>query len=393
MSWPQVPLGEVAEISAGGGAPQDQDDFGDEGHPFIRAGSIKGLVAGSQPNALEHLSPATAAKHGLRLFPLNTVLFAKSGMSAAIGLVHRLSWPAYVVNHLAAVVCGQKLDSSFLYQYIRAFSPARLIQDPAYPSIRLSDIADLKIPLPPLPEQRRIAAILDQADALSAKRREALTQLDSLKQSIFIEMFGDPAINPKSYPTAQLGEYVKVLGGYAFKSEDFAETGFPVIRISNLRGQGIDLSTAVRIPEEKVGKGAGYKINPGDILMAMSGATTGKIGVVPRSLNEPLYLNQRVGNFRIRDIQKINQTFLLSFLCSDYYQKYLWGLAAGAAQPNISGGQLESVTIAIPPIAVQNEFERCVERLGSIGRHMVESENSISELFQSLQYRAFRGDL
>ena len=151
MKWTEVPLGEIAEISAGGGAPQDQDDFGNEGHPFVRAGSLKGLVAGGPVTALEHLTPATASKHKLRLFPTDTVLFAKSGMSASIGLVHRLQWPAYVVNHLAAVICGERLDCRFLHQYLRAFSPARLIQDAAYPSIRLGEIADLKIPLPTSP--------------------------------------------------------------------------------------------------------------------------------------------------------------------------------------------------------------------------------------------------
>jgi type I restriction enzyme S subunit len=251
----------------------------------------------------------------------------------------------------------------------------------------------MRIPLPPLPEQRRIAAILDKADELRAKRRAALKRLDELTQSIFLDMFGDPATNPKGWPEVKLGEVVKVVGGYAFKSEDFAEKGNAIVRISNLTGDGIDVSDVARIPDSKLGKGSDFIIQPGEILIAMSGATTGKLGVVPLELSESLYLNQRVGVYRIRDADRIQRDFLLGFLRSSFYQRFLWKLASGVAQPNVSGWQLESAVLPLPPITLQEEFARRFSAIEMLKADQRNSQAEFDMLFASLQHRAFRGEL
>jgi len=258
---------------------------------------------------------------------------------------------------------------------------------------RPAHVAKIVIPLPPLAEQRRIAGVLDRAEALRAKRRAALAQLDSLTQSLFLDLFGDPPTNPKGWPKVELGEVVKLVGGYAFKSEEFAAEGNAVVRISNLTGDGIDLDGIARIPNAKLGKGVGYKIQPGDILIAMSGATTGKLGVVPLELSEDLYLNQRVGNYRIRDAARIQREFLLGLLCSPFYQRFLWQLAAGVAQPNVSGWQLESAVVPLPPISLQREFARRVTAVEALKTTQRASLAELDALFATLQHRAFRGEL
>ena len=129
-------LADIAEVAAGGGAPQDADDFTSHGTPFIRAGSLNSLVHGASESSLEHLSSQIARQYGLKKFPPDTIVFAKSGMSATIGRVYRLRGEAYVVNHLAALVPNHRVDSRFLEHSLRVYSPTRLIQDAAYPSIR-----------------------------------------------------------------------------------------------------------------------------------------------------------------------------------------------------------------------------------------------------------------
>ena len=99
--------------------------------------------------------------------------------------------------------------------------------------------------------------------------------------------------------TVSLGTYVKVVGGFAFKSEFFSSEGTPLVRISDIKNDSIFLTEAARIPTEKIGRGQDYRVEPGDILIAMSGATTGKIGVVPDDCVQPVLQNQRVGNFRL----------------------------------------------------------------------------------------------
>src|SRR4051812_21638771 len=109
------------------------------------------------------------------------------------------------------------------------------------------------------------------------------------------------------YSKVHLGKYVKVVGGYAFKSEDFSESGNPVIRISDITNGTVQINKSAKIENQKVGKGINYKIDKGDILIAMSGATTGKIGVVPDDIDCEIYQNQRVGNFKILDATKLNK--------------------------------------------------------------------------------------
>ncbi len=101
MMLESMPISALAEVQSGGGAPQDSSAFTATGHPFVRAGSLPKLLHGASEESLEKLEPATAQEYGLSLFPTGTVLFAKSGMSATKGHVHRLRHPAYVVNHLA----------------------------------------------------------------------------------------------------------------------------------------------------------------------------------------------------------------------------------------------------------------------------------------------------
>ena len=172
MTLQVVSLASLADVRSGGGAPQDPAAFSENGYPFVRAGSLSKLLNGHDENSLEKIERSAAAQHGLKLFPEGTVLFAKSGMSATKGYIYRLRVPAYVVNHLAALVPHNADDSAFLVRALQKFPPTSLIKDPPYPSIRLSDIQEMRINAPTDPkERRRIAEMLDQVDDLQRKRR------------------------------------------------------------------------------------------------------------------------------------------------------------------------------------------------------------------------------
>lgn len=203
-----VLLSQVAEVAAGQGAPQSPSLFSSTGKPFVRAGSLDFLLRDGREEHLEQIGDSTARQLKLRLFPPNTILFAKSGMSATLGRIYKLRSPCYVVNHLAAIIPGEHLDSSYLTHWFRVNPPSRLIPNESYPSIRLSDISRIKLSLPPLPEQKRIAAILDKADEIRRKREKAIELTDSFLRSVFLEMFGDPVTNTKGWDQFALGELV-----------------------------------------------------------------------------------------------------------------------------------------------------------------------------------------
>ncbi len=176
-------LGSVVKVSAGQPAPK-ANEFGVAGKPFIRAGSLKNLLNGGPLSDCERVGDTTATRRQLRLYPKDTIVFAKSGMSATLGRVYRLVEPAYVVSHLAALVPIGMYDSTLLTYWLRRNPPSHLIKDAAYPSIRISDIEKLQVPELALEEQQRITAILNKAEGIRRKREQALALADDLLNSL-----------------------------------------------------------------------------------------------------------------------------------------------------------------------------------------------------------------
>ena len=141
-----VKLSEIAKIKAGNVAPK-KDAFTEDGIPFVRAGSLTNLLAGGSLADLEKIDGGTAQKLRLTLFPAGTVVFAKSGMSCMTGNVYVLPKPCYVVSHLACVIPNGKY-ASYLKHYFRFNRPNRLIENPSFPSIKLSRIRGIELRLP-----------------------------------------------------------------------------------------------------------------------------------------------------------------------------------------------------------------------------------------------------
>ncbi|HYW21370.1 MAG TPA: restriction endonuclease subunit S [Nodularia sp. (in: cyanobacteria)] len=142
------------------------------------------------------------------------------------------------------------------------------------------------------------------------------------------------------------------------------------------------INKTVRIPKTRVAKGENYCIKPGDILIAMSGATTGKIGVVPSNFDGLILQNQRVGNFKITDSEQIDKGYLKHFVSSPSYQNQIWNSMVGVAQPNISSKQLENFEIALPPLEDQKriaEILDCAEELRSKRRDAIAQLDALTQ--------------
>ena len=152
----------------------------------------------------------------------------------------------------------------------------------------------------------------------------------------------------KEFRLEKLGRYIKILGGYAFKSSQYQEKGIPVIRISDLQNEKIDLSN-VKYYEEKPEYNK-YKLFEGDIIIAMTGGTIGKLGIVQKGLGK-LYLNQRVGKFKILKPQQFFRRYI--YWLARGIQERVKGIGYGGAQPNISGRQIGEMKFPIPDKNIQ----------------------------------------
>lgn len=185
------------------------------------------------------------------------------------------------------------------------------------------------------------------------------------------------------YSKVKLGELATVVGGYAFQSSDFDEVGYPVVRISNIQEGAVVENNLARIPHHRLTKGIRYPVEPGDILIAMSGATTGKIGVVGNDFEQPAYQNQRVGRFLIKESEKLDQLFLRHFLDSSEFQKQIQNTMMGVAQPNISGKQLEGFEIPLPPLAEQKRIARILDVAAALQAQRRATLTHLDTLLQS----------
>ena len=395
-TWPAIELGKVAEIAAGGSAPQDSNDFSNVGTPFVRAGSLKPLTEGAIESSLELLSEDAAKKHRLRLFPAGSVLFAKSGMSATKGLVYRLTSSAYVVNHLAAIISGPNLDSGYLRHCLQVFSPTTLIQDEAYPSIRLSDILLMKIPLPSLPEQRRIADILDRAEALRAKRKAALAQLDEFVKSVFIEMFGDPMKNPKNFKITKLSEVGEVSSGLTLNSQrsNKKENLFPYLRVANVFRNKLDLSEIkyIHISDSETDK---YMLKRDDVLIVEGHGNIEEIGRAAVWKGEIANCAHQNHIIKVRLNENYIKPYFASSFLNIYGNKgYFYSKSRTTSGLNtISTNKVRDVKIFLPPIDLQLMFEKIVLETEKTQQSQQQSLLELNNLFDSLSNEAFTGKL
>lgn len=260
--------------------------------------------------------------------------------------------------------------------------------------ISRGNLGKIEITLPPLLEQRRIAAILDLADALRAKRREALAQLDSLTQSIFIEMFGDPVSNPKAWPTAALGAHVSKLGSGSTPTGGdaaYKESGISLVRSLNVHDGDFTYKNLAFIDESQAAKLSNVVVAQGDVLLNITGASVARVCSVPSDVL-PARVNQHV--MIVRPKPTLNRLWLERLLLNSQMKTRLLQIGgAGATREAITKAQAEELVIPIPPISVQDEFAK---RLSTVQKMKKSHKLSLAELdtlFASLQHRAFAGDL
>ena len=186
-----------------------------------------------------------------------------------------------------------------------------------------------------------------------------------------------------------LGEVCDFQNGFAFKSSLFKENGLPIIRIANIDGKNIDLTNGKYFnPADYKGITKNYEVNKGDILIAMSGATTGKIGFYDYKYSA--YLNQRVGKF-VPNIAFLNNRYLYHFLLSKVEEIYI--LAGGGAQPNLSSNNLmKKVQIPIPPLKVQEEIVRILDAYTKLTAKLT-AELTAELTARKKQYNCYRDEL
>jgi type I restriction enzyme S subunit len=250
-------------------------------------------------------------------------------------------------------------------------------------------LLSLKVPLPPLPEQRRIAEILDKADALRAKRRAALAQLGTLTQSIFLDMFGDPATNPKGWPIRKIEDVADIVSGATPRMDNESYWDGDVNWVTPKELSGLESiyigGTERRITRQGLESCAASIFPPGSVLFS-SRAPIGHTAIC----TVPMATNQGFKSFVPRP-NVMESHFLLFWL--RLRRSFLEGLGTGATFKEVSKAVVARIDICVPPFDLQSQFARRVVALERIHSVQRKESGELDVLFASLQHRAFRAEL
>ena len=222
------------------------------------------------------------------------------------------------------------------------------------------EMCNVELPVPTYEKQLEIVnsykTIMERID-LKQKINDNLTEQCIVDYSIMLGDYTTESSDlPYGWSIGSIGSYCDVKSGYAFKSEWWTDVGHKVIKIANIVNNSIDLDSCDHVAPENAEKASNFYVKPGDILIAMTGATTGKIGVVPYC-NEPIVVNQRVGRFFLGDKPLEKAPFLFSTLLYGRVSRYVQpDGTAGSAQDNLSADNIKDVVIVVPDTKVIESF-------------------------------------
>ena len=361
--WTYKKLGEVADISAGQGAPQGENNYCSDGIPFIKAGNLESLINGMPEQTMQKVSDLVAKSHRLKLYKSGSVLFAKSGMSCMKGWVYTLKNDCYVVSHLAVITPHmQKTEGRYLNYYFQFNKPNTLVKDAAYPSISLKDIENISIPVPSLSEQQSIVAELDKINELISLKKAQLSDLDSLAQSIFYDMFGDPIVNEKGWEVKMLDSIYKVTSSKRVFQEEWKTEGIPFYKVADIvsliNDEKVIPNTFITEAKYNELKLQSLVPNTGDILVTSRG-TLGQCYIV--KADDQFYFQDGMITWLSAKKVGISPIYIKMLFKTESFLNSLLQKANISTVAYLSINQLANRFIPLPPLSLQQEFAKRIE--------------------------------
>ena len=390
MSFPTQMLQDLGTIYTGS-TPKTNDEslFGGD-IPFVTPGDLGEITP-------IHTATRSLTEEGAKtgtLLPAGAVLVCCIGSLGKIGFAGR---PLVTNQQINAIVFdGKKIDPRYGFFACRLLKPQLESMAPAttVPIVNKSRFSELKIPVPPLEEQRRIAAILDQAETLRTQRRTALALQGSLSQSLFLDMFGDPVANPKGWsmsPLADASDEIQIGPfGSLLHQEDYVPDGIPLINPMHIKDGKIVPGLDQGITQQKFDELPIYQLKAGDLVMGRRGEM-GRCAIVTAE-HGPLMCG--TGSLYIRpNATTATATYLFHVLTSASMKAKLEEFSLGATMPNLNRGIVAGLRVSLPPLPLQQTFATRIASIEALKTTHRRAQAALDALFASLQQRAFTGAL
>jgi len=396
MSWPMVKLKEVTKLIDYGLTASASKDC--HGPRFLRITDLEenGVDWKNVPRCI-----CDDKKKSKNLLVKGDIVFARTGATTGKSyLIGELEEDTVFASYLIRVRPNSDVFSPYLAYFFKSpnywYQIGGMASGATLPGVNASKLAELEFPLPPIAEQKRIAAILDRADAIRQKRKQAIELADEFLRSVFLDMFGDPVTNPKGFPIKVLSElYVDPKNGTkcgpfgsALKKEEFVDGGIPVWNMDNISLSGnFKDEPKLWVTKEKFKEIDAYSVTDGDVIISRAG-TVGKMGVVRTK-----YLNSLISTnlIRVRFSEDLLPEYFVALMT--YCKGRVGRLKTGpdGSFTHMNTGILDKLEFPYPPIELQEKF---LKLLADTERYLDKvSPNQFSELFDSLSQKAFSGQI
>jgi type I restriction enzyme S subunit len=401
MTWQSVPLESVAEIQLGK-MLSGKASKGESPAPYLRNANVQWgrLVL----DDLLEMDFSHREREKFSLIP-GDLIVCEGGEPGRCAVVTEPMRNIYYQKALMRVrPQPERLTPQFLQRFMQHAASRGVFRQGGnqstiahFPAVRLRA---LQVPLPPLLEQKRIAAIIDAADALRAKRRESIEQLDSLVQATFLEMFGDPVTNPKGWAVKPLNDMaVAIMSGNTPKGgeEVYVKEGITFFRSQNVWKNRIELDDIAYIDSDTHRRMKKSSLRNKDILMTKTGRINTEHSSLGRAAlflgpDDSANINGHVYLIRLR--KGCVHEFVLRILTTRAYRDYIRGVCVGGIDKRqINKSHIESFPIISPPSELQTRFASIVESIEQQKARLKVHLAELDTLFASVQSRAFNGDL
>lgn len=383
-TWEVVRLDDLCKMNSGGTPSRSNLSFYNGDIPWAKISDIENAEGGIIQYTEEHITTEGLASINNRIFEKGTLLLAMYGS------VGKVAFSGMEMSTNQAIL-GIKIkdESKLSYSYLKYWFQTikeKLLNRAVggtLQNISLGIVKDLQIPLPPLPVQKRIAEILDAADALRRKDQELLQKYDALAQAIFLDMFGDPVKNEKGWECFPVIKYCDCIVPGRDKPKSFSGE-IPWITTEDLNHLSVTKNSkkSIGLSKSEIEAVKAKVIPKNSVIMTC----VGDLGII--SINEQeIVINQQLHAFQCSP--KLNPNFLMYNL--SYQKGFMYKMSSSTTVPYMNKTVCNSIPVVCPPIKQQNLFE---EKINFIiqQKHKIDHSKS-NNLFQTLLQKAFKGEL
>jgi type I restriction enzyme, S subunit len=392
MKFPKKPLGEICEFIRGVTFTGNEVSSKQlDGYlPILRAGNISNEL-NIRSNLVWVPQKRVSSEQFLQINDL--VICMASGSPEVLGKTAKLTNP-YVgsVGAFCGIIRVNKADPSFIAYWFKSLDFYRWRDEQArgvnIQNLRPSEIQEIEISLPPLPEQQRIATILGNADRLRRLRQYASLIKETYLQSVFLDMFGNPETNPMGWAKEKVGSIITNIRYGTGSPPKYVEKGIPFIRATNIKKGTVNPEEMVFITDFEAKKIPKCMLKEGDLILVRSGVNSGDCAIIPNS-----YAGAYAAYDLIVEIHFPYNYYFNFFINSLSGKRIINTLSRRAGQPHINSDQVKSILIPLPERGLILQFVGIMQKLLKVNIQLSESERQVEHLFQTLMKKAFQGEL